>query len=160
MIVGAGSAGSVLANRLSENPMVKVLLLEAGGSENTISDIPVAYQVLQQTPMDWSYLTEPQESACFGLRDRRSRWPRGKVLGGSSVLNVMLYVRGNKNDYNQWAANGADGWSWEQIFTYFLKSEDNQDHQFVANGKLFNSIQHQNNKFTIFIQDSMVKMVY
>jgi hypothetical protein len=70
IIVGAGSAGSVLANRLSEDPTVRVLLIEAGGSENIISDIPIAYQSLQQTPMDWAYQTEPQEAACFGLKER------------------------------------------------------------------------------------------
>jgi len=70
IIVGAGSADSVLANRLSEDPSVKVLLLEAGGSENLISDIPIAYQNLQQTPMDWSYVTEPQEAACLDTKKR------------------------------------------------------------------------------------------
>ncbi|XP_074605752.1 glucose dehydrogenase [FAD, quinone]-like [Brevipalpus obovatus] len=134
IIVGAGSAGAVLANRLSENPMVKVLLLEAGGSENIISDIPIAYQMLQHTPMDWSYLTEPQEASCFGLREKRSRWPRGRVLGGSSVLNVMLYVRGNRHDYDRWVKEGAIGWSWEEVFPYFLKSEDNHDPNFAYNG--------------------------
>ncbi|XP_015785701.1 glucose dehydrogenase [FAD, quinone]-like isoform X1 [Tetranychus urticae] len=134
IIVGAGSAGSVLANRLSEDPRVKVLLLEAGGSENIISDIPIAYQMLQHTPMDWSYLTEPQESSCFGLKDKRSRWPRGRVLGGSSVINVMLYVRGNRLDYEQWVRNGAVGWSWEEVFPYFLKAEDNRDANIAYNG--------------------------
>lgn len=70
IIVGAGSAGSVLANRLSEDAYIKVLLLEAGGSENIISDIPLAYQSLQQTPMDWKYVTEPQQAACFGMKSR------------------------------------------------------------------------------------------
>lgn len=70
IIVGAGSAGAVMANRLSEDPTVRVLLLEAGGSENLISDIPIAYQSLQQTPMDWSYATEPQEAACFGHKEK------------------------------------------------------------------------------------------
>ena len=70
IVVGAGSAGAVMANRLSEDPTVRVLLLEAGGSENLISDIPIAYQSLQQTPMDWSYVTEPQEAACFGHKEK------------------------------------------------------------------------------------------
>ena len=70
IVVGAGSAGAVVANRLSEDPTVRVLLLEAGGSENLISDIPIAYQTLQQTPMDWSYATEPQEAACFGHKEK------------------------------------------------------------------------------------------
>ncbi|KAH9425679.1 hypothetical protein DERP_004895 [Dermatophagoides pteronyssinus] len=134
IIVGGGSAGSVLANRLSEDAYVKVLLLEAGGSENIISDIPLAYQSLQQTPMDWKYVTEPQQAACFGLNSRRSLWPRGKVLGGCSVLNVNLYVRGNQNDYDGWANQGATGWSWSEVFPYFLKSEDNQDKEYLLNG--------------------------
>lgn len=133
--VGGGSAGAVMANRLSEDADKRVLLLEAGGSESVLTDIPVAAATLQMTPIDWAYQTEPQEAACFGLIDRRSRWPRGRVLGGSSVLNYMLYVRGNKRDYNKWAAQGADGWSWAEVFPYFLKSEDNRDEVVAANGK-------------------------
>ncbi|XP_015787030.1 glucose dehydrogenase [FAD, quinone] [Tetranychus urticae] len=134
IIVGGGSAGAVLANRLSENPSWKVLLLEAGGSESVLSDIPVAAATLQMTPIDWAYQSEPQEASCYGLINRRSRWPRGRVLGGSSVLNYMLYVRGNRRDYDRWAKLGAKGWSWKEVFPYFLKSEDNQDPDFLANG--------------------------
>jgi choline dehydrogenase-like flavoprotein len=133
--VGGGSAGATLANRLSEDAHNKVLLLEAGGSESILTDIPIAAATLQMTPIDWAYQTEPQEAACFGLVNRRSRWPRGRVLGGSSVLNYMLYVRGNKRDYNRWAAEGAHGWSWADVFPYFLKSEDNRDETVAANGK-------------------------
>ncbi|XP_035231009.1 glucose dehydrogenase [FAD, quinone]-like [Stegodyphus dumicola] len=132
--VGAGSAGAVVANRLSEDPSVKVLVIEAGGKENLVTDIPLAAAMLQQTPIDWAYQTEPQEAACFGLVNRRSRWPRGRVLGGSSVLNYMLYVRGNPKDYDQWAAHGAYGWSWKDVFPYFLKSEDNRDPALAKNG--------------------------
>ncbi|CAA3006459.1 glucose dehydrogenase [FAD, quinone]-like [Olea europaea subsp. europaea] len=134
IIVGGGSAGAVMANRLSEDADKKVLLLEAGGSENILSDVPLAAATLQMTPIDWAYQTEPQEASCFGLVNRRSRWPRGRVLGGSSVLNYMLYIRGNKRDYNRWAAEGADGWSWPEVFPYFLKSEDNQDEHIASNG--------------------------
>ena len=134
--MGAGSAGTVLANRLSENPHVRVLLLEAGGSENIISDIPIAYQSLQMTPMDWQYKTVPQEAACFGLKNKRSLWPRGKVMGGSSTLNALMYVRGAKSDYDNWVRHGAIGWSWEEVFPYFLKSEDNKDPSVAHNGKL------------------------
>ncbi|XP_053203388.1 glucose dehydrogenase [FAD, quinone]-like [Panonychus citri] len=134
IIVGGGSAGAVLANRLSENPGWRVLLLEAGGSESILSDIPIAAATLQMTPIDWAYQTEPQEASCFGLINRRSRWPRGRVLGGSSVLNYMLYVRGNRRDYDTWAKIGAFGWSWEEVFPYFLKSEDNRDPSLVYNG--------------------------
>ena len=96
IVVGAGSAGCVIANRLSENPNVKVLLLEAGGSESTVTDIPQGIFMIQQTPIDWQYSTVPQKRSCFGLKDRRMNFPRGKVLGGSSTLNYMLYIRGNK----------------------------------------------------------------
>lgn len=130
IIVGSGSSGSVLANRLSEDPSHSVLLLEAGGNENFISDIPIAYQLLQKTKIDWAYQTAPQEQACFGMRGHSSFWPRGRVLGGTSVLNVMLYTRGNPNDYNQWPR----GWHWPQVYPYFLKSEDNQDFDIAANG--------------------------
>lgn len=130
IIVGAGSAGSVLANRLSEDPHLSVLLLEAGGNENLLSDIPIAYQLLQKTKLDWNYQTERQRDACFGLRGRSSFWPRGKVLGGTSVLNVMLYTRGNPNDYDAWPT----GWRWADVYPYFLKSENNLDFDIATNG--------------------------
>ncbi|XP_017487757.1 PREDICTED: glucose dehydrogenase [FAD, quinone]-like [Rhagoletis zephyria] len=134
VIIGGGSAGAVLANRLSEDPHVHVLLLEAGGTENMISDIPLSYLNLQQTPMDWAYKTEPQKASCFGHKNRQSRWPRGKVLGGSSVLNVMLYVRGNRADYDDWERNGAYGWGWKNVFPYFLKAEDQTAPEYLRSG--------------------------
>lgn len=123
-----------MANRLSENPHWKVLLLEAGGSESILSDIPLAAATLQMTPIDWAYQTEPQEASCFGLINRRSRWPRGRVLGGSSVLNYMLYVRGNRRDYDHWAKMGNYGWAWNDVLPYFIKSEDNRDPSVAHNG--------------------------
>lgn len=132
--VGAGSAGAVVANRLSENPHIKVLLLEAGGYENWQSEIPIMASRLQMTAQDWKYYTEPQKHSCFALKENRSRWPRGKVLGGSSTLNYMLYVRGNKRDYDLWAKWGNHGWSWDDVFPYFVKSEDNRDPDILKNG--------------------------
>lgn len=84
--------------------------------------------------MDWNYKTVRQTKSCLGLNGQSSKWPRGKVIGGSSVLNYMLYVRGCHNDYDEWAALGCEGWSWNDVFPYFLKSEDNQDPDIRDNG--------------------------
>ncbi|KAI8442272.1 hypothetical protein MSG28_005835, partial [Choristoneura fumiferana] len=124
IIVGAGSAGAVLADRLTENPEWNVLLLEAGQDENVLSDIPVMFPVLQTSSIDWQFVTEPSDKYCLGMIDNRCKWPRGKVLGGSSALNAMLYIRGNKRDYDNWAAMGNPGWSYKDVLPYFLKSED------------------------------------
>jgi len=128
IIIGAGSAGSVVANRLTENPNWKVLLVEAGGDETEISDVPALAAYLQLGRMDWKYKTEPQPGrACLGHTDQRCNWPRGKVLGGSSVLNYMLYVRGNRKDYDDWEAQGNPGWGYNTALRYFKKSEDNRN---------------------------------
>lgn len=128
IIVGGGSAGAVVASRLSENPAWKVLLLEAGTDESSASDVPVFANFLQQGSFDWQYRLEPQPGrACLGLEDGRCNWPRGKVLGGSSVLNYMLYVRGNKGDYDGWEKLGNPGWGYESVLPYFRKSEDNKN---------------------------------
>ncbi|RVE50263.1 hypothetical protein evm_005098 [Chilo suppressalis] len=124
VIIGGGSAGSVLANRLSENPEWKILLLEAGQDENVLSEIPVLFPVLQTSSIDWQFTTEPSDQYCLSMVDKRCKWPRGKVLGGSSVLNAMLYIRGNKRDYDNWARMGNTGWSYKEILHYFLKAED------------------------------------
>lgn len=123
-MVGAGSAGCVLANRLSENPNHRVLLLEAGRKDwNPWLHIPVGYFKTMHNPaFDWCYMTEPDP----GLAGRRLQWPRGKVLGGSSALNGLLYVRGQAQDYDRWAELGNSGWSYDEVLPYFKKSEDNQ----------------------------------
>lgn len=126
VIVGAGSAGCVLANRLSENPNVSVLLIEAGGMDswNQIH-VPLAFSALQNTDIDWKYRTVPQQHSSFGLQERRSVWPSGKVLGGTSSINAMIYMRGNANDYDRWErVYGARGWSYKAVLQYFKKSED------------------------------------
>lgn len=130
IVIGAGSAGSVMANRLSEDPNSHVLLLEAGGQESVISDIPASDIILQRSNLDWIYSTVPQNESCLGFRDQRSFWPRGKVLGGTSVLNFMVYVRGNPNDFLRW----PKGWQWDDLFPYFLKSENNHDEDIRDNG--------------------------
>ncbi|KPJ15961.1 Glucose dehydrogenase [acceptor] [Papilio machaon] len=127
IIVGAGSAGAVVANRLSEIGHWKVLLLEAGGDETEISDVPLLAGYLQLSKLDWQYKTEPQGTSCLAMEGGRCNWPRGKVLGGSSVLNYMLYLRGNRKDYDNWEAMGNKGWSYKDVLYYFKKSEDNQN---------------------------------
>nr|CAH7751445.1 unnamed protein product [Callosobruchus chinensis] len=124
IVVGGGSAGAVVANRLSENPYWNVLLLEAGPDEVSLTDLPLMFPTLQLTFLDWQYKTEPGENYCLGLRNKRCNWPRGKVLGGSSVLNAMLYIRGNKKDYDRWRDLGNPGWGYEDVLPYFKKSED------------------------------------
>ena len=120
VIVGAGSAGCVLAARLSEDPEVSVLLLEAGPpdlKENI--HVPLGYLQLARTDVDWDYSSTP-EASCGG---RRLPLPRGKVLGGSSSINAMIYIRGNRADYDGW---GEPGWAWDDLFPYFLRAEDNE----------------------------------
>lgn len=134
IIVGGGSAGSVLANRLSEDKSVTVLLLEAGGVENAWTKIPWLAGSLQKTELDWAFETEPQENACLGLDGRRSRWPLGRVLGGSSVINYMVYTRGSPKDFDNWERLGAKGWSYNDVLPYFKKSEDMQDDHMANNG--------------------------
>ncbi|XP_031330270.1 glucose dehydrogenase [FAD, quinone]-like [Photinus pyralis] len=124
IVVGAGSAGSVIANRLTEVPHWKVLLLEAGRRETTFSKTPFLAPLLQFTDYNWRYTTEPTEKACLGLLNGRCPWPRGKALGGTSAINYMMYVRGNPNDYDRWHSLGKPGWSYDDVLPYFLKSED------------------------------------
>ncbi|XP_037889012.1 glucose dehydrogenase [FAD, quinone] isoform X2 [Glossina fuscipes] len=127
VVIGAGSAGAVVANRLSEIRKWKILLIEAGPDENEISDVPSLAAYLQLSKLDWQYKTEPSNKACLGMKNNRCNWPRGKVLGGSSVLNYMLYVRGNRHDYDHWEALGNTGWNYDNVLHYFKKSEDNRN---------------------------------
>ncbi|XP_070853715.1 glucose dehydrogenase [FAD, quinone] [Drosophila suzukii] len=136
IIIGGGSAGTVLASRLSEIPHWKILLLEAGGHETEISDVPLLSLYLHKSKMDWKYRTQPQPTACQAMKDKRCCWTRGKVLGGSSVLNTMLYIRGNRRDFDQWADFGNPGWSYEEILPYFRKSED-QRNPYLARNKRY-----------------------
>lgn len=127
VVVGGGSAGAVVASRLSEIPSWNVLLLEAGPDENEITDVPSLAAYLQLSKWDWAYKTEPTGRACLGMKNGRCNWPRGKVLGGSSTLNYMLYVRGNRHDYDHWESLGNPGWNYDNVLKYFIKSEDNRN---------------------------------
>jgi choline dehydrogenase len=121
IIVGAGSAGCVLANRLSADPGRKVLVLEAGRAAPLASSIPANWVTMFNTEADWGYHTVPQE----GCKGRRIFWPRGKMVGGSGALNAMIYIRALPSDYDGWDAGGATGWAWKDVFPTFLKSENN-----------------------------------
>jgi choline dehydrogenase len=123
VVVGAGSAGCVVAARLSQDPDVAVALLEAG-AEDTQPEIriPAAFPALFKSSWDWDLLGEPEP----GLDGRRLYLPRGRMLGGCSSINAMIYVRGNRVDYDEWARAGCEGWSYEEVLAYFKRSEDNE----------------------------------
>ena len=123
VIVGAGSAGCVLAARLTENPATRVLLLEAGPPDDAAEiHIPAALNFLLQSTYDWNYQTTPQERAT----GRRIYWPRGRTLGGSSSINAMIYIRGSRYDYNTWRDEyGCEGWGYTDLLPYFLRAEGN-----------------------------------
>jgi choline dehydrogenase len=123
IIIGAGSAGCVLANRLTEDPAARVLLLEAGGPDAQREiHMPIAFSKLFQTACDWNFHTEPEPH----MSDRKLYWPRGKVLGGSSSINAMIYIRGNHKDYDQWRDLGNPGWGFSDVLPYFKKSENQE----------------------------------
>ncbi len=124
IVVGGGSAGCVLANRLSADASKRVLLLEAGGRDwNPWIHVPVGYfKTLHNPNTDWCYKTEPDK----GLNGRRIDWPRGKVLGGSSSINGLLYIRGQKEDYDHWRQLGNTGWAFDDVLPYFIRSEDQE----------------------------------
>lgn len=121
IIIGAGTAGCILANRLSADGKSSVLILEAGGPNRTLEEkIPAAFYKQFKTKRDWNYYTEPQPH----MNGRSLYWPRGKAFGGSSAINAMIYIRGNRRDYDHWAELGNEGWSFEDVLPYFRKSEN------------------------------------
>jgi len=156
VIVGAGSAGCVLANRLSAAPDRRVLLLEAGGSHRHLnSHIPAAFPKLFKTGRDWDYATEPAPS----VADRSLYMPRGKMLGGSSSMNAMIYIRGRRNDFDGWAAAGCPGWSYDEVLPYFRRSEDNtriHDEYHGVGGELHVTDQRSPNPMSLAFVDACV----
>ncbi|MGW5364518.1 GMC family oxidoreductase [Actinopolymorpha pittospori] len=126
IVVGAGSAGCVVAARLSEDKNVRVLLLEAGGPDSLeLIHVPPAWTALRGTEVDWNYTTEPQP----GTAGLAHTWPRGKVLGGSSSINAMVHLRGHRNDFDTWERQGAEGWGYRDVLPYFRKMEHVENHE-------------------------------
>ena len=152
IIIGAGSAGCVLANRLSADPSKRVLLLEAGGSDKGMMfKMPAGIGELippqKEHAANWSYWTEPQRH----LNDRKLFWPRGKALGGSSSINGMVYIRGHSSDYDHWAQLGCTGWGWSDILPYFKRSESSErgaDDLHGGDGPLNTTPRHDGNPLT------------
>lgn len=133
IIVGGGTAGAVLAARLSENKDINILLVEAGGNpqSNPLIDIPLMADSIRTPEFDWHYLTVPQKHSCKGHVEQRAIWHSGKGLGGTSNINYMQYLRGSRYDYDGWALTGAAGWAYKDVLPYFIKSEDQQNGEFV-----------------------------
>ena len=127
IVVGGGTAGSVLAARLSEERSARVLLLEARGSPSLLTSLPLITPSLQMSPYDWAHLTSPQTKACGAMTGRRSRWPSGRILGGSSGLNYMIHVRGQREDYDAWSRQGNTGWAYSEVLRYFQRAEAGPD---------------------------------
>ena len=127
VIVGGGSAGAVIASRLSENSKFNICLLEAGGwGSNILFRAPAGgLLMLRDKPKfnNWAFHTIPQK----GLNGRKGYQPRGKALGGSSAINAMIYIRGQKEDYDEWANLGNDGWAWKDVLPFFKKAENNEN---------------------------------
>ncbi|KAF2903353.1 hypothetical protein ILUMI_02834 [Ignelater luminosus] len=123
IIVGAGVAGSVLANRLTESGKCKVLVLEAGQYENDFTDVPGFATYLVNSDFNWGYKTIPQKTSCLGMKNQQCNYPRGKAVGGSSVINFMIYVRGNKEDFERWGHRNP-GWDYKSVLPYFRKTEN------------------------------------
>ncbi|XP_065364732.1 glucose dehydrogenase [FAD, quinone] [Calliphora vicina] len=126
IIVGGGSAGCALASRLSEVKQWNILLLEAGGDEPAFADVPQLYPVFQRSPWDWKYKAEKSSRYCLAMQNQQCGWPRGKMLGGCSSINAMMYLRGNRKDYDHWAELGNVGWNYDNVLHYFRKMEDNR----------------------------------
>ncbi|XP_044018253.1 glucose dehydrogenase [FAD, quinone]-like [Aphidius gifuensis] len=133
VVVGGGTAGSTVAGRLAELDAT-VLVIEAGPEEPPVCQVPALYSDLPHTELDWQYQTEPQKLACLNNENQSCYWPRGKVLGGCSAINGMVYIRGSKQDYDDWANMGNPGWSFKEVLPYFMRSENNAQADILDQG--------------------------
>jgi choline dehydrogenase len=141
VVVGSGSAGAVVASRLSEDPAVSVLLLEAGPPDTFwgskfLMQIPAFTPYFQRSSTDWAFRTQPQSDCARALNDRVSAWPRGRVLGGSSVLNYMQYVRGHQDDFDSW---NVPGWRFSDVLPFFVKAEAQCRRDLAQHGEIHGS---------------------
>lgn len=128
IIVGGGTAGSILATRLSELQQFRILLLEAGGVESQLTDVPYLSHVWRDSKLDWKVTSTPQETSCLAYLNKSCTLSSGKGIGGSSLISSMTYLRGNPDDFDRWEREySATGWSWNEVFPYFIKSEDFTD---------------------------------
>ncbi|ELU18401.1 hypothetical protein CAPTEDRAFT_227635 [Capitella teleta] len=154
VIVGSGAAGSVVAARLSEDPSLRVLVLEAGDDDLRYPSIRVPGKArdMWMSSATWDDYTVPQKNACLGMKSNQCRWPHGRVLGGGTSVNFMLYVRGSRHDYDGWSKSGCEGWSYEEVLPFFKKSESMQD------SKLKNSEYHGYNG-PIVVQDRPISPI-
>ncbi|XP_066144180.1 glucose dehydrogenase [FAD, quinone]-like [Euwallacea fornicatus] len=131
VVIGAGTAGSTIAGRLAEVKHWKILLLEAGDDEPVGSQVPSFFTNYMNSPINWNFSTEAEPVGCQGFEGKRCSWPRGKVLGGTGVINGMMFLRGTFNDYKRWVDAGNNGWSYDEILPDFKSYEDNRDSQLI-----------------------------
>ncbi|CAG2104764.1 unnamed protein product, partial [Medioppia subpectinata] len=134
IVIGAGTAGSVVAARLSEDPKVSVLLIEAGGSETVVSNTPALSDSLLNTVMDWKFMSTPQNQSCLSMNGQMCVLSSGRVIGGTSAINRMTYLRGNPLDFDNWEKLGVKGWSWRDVFPFFIRAENQSDAQLSKSG--------------------------
>jgi choline dehydrogenase len=162
IVVGAGSAGSIVTYRLSENPDARVLVIEAGGTEIPENmQNPSVWYTLLGSPYDWGYSSVPQP----GLNGRQTYEPRGKVIGGSSQLYIMMHIRGHASDFDNWAYNGAVGWSYKEVLPFFQRIEDQEDRtsNLVGQGgplSVINAGKHKYNKYSKMFINACLELGY